>query len=297
MDQILDQFAAQPNATRLVSTSCLAAMLVEESLVRADAEQPRNHGAALKEFFTIRAGATSAGCSIDLQPRISSLRSHDDLKDLDTLEALSKAKAMARSRTGNRPGLWLQLAPRLAKTSKSRTPRRGASAGAGQAGINYRRNTAADFQGTEPEVVGFTRPIPPPGERRDQGARFGWLVSPRPGVNNAWTLPLMQAQLSAVVSLPSWWRSALLQVCTRFVPDRAIASVMDDDFWQYHQQCRVEMVRLPGSAADVSQRLGMVVVTSPYMEKWQSAPVLYSGDTANPRSSSSPVSASGATRS
>ena len=145
---------------------------------------------------------------------------------------------------------------------------------------NFSHAHGLDFRGVDPEVVGFARPIKSSSPVR--GARFGWLISPRPGKELTWSVPLEQTQLGAVVALPSWWRSALLQICVRFVPQSSIADVMEDTFWNHPNQCRVEVIWLPGSSADVSRRLGMDVLTTPYMETWEIPPVVYAGLTGEP---------------
>lgn len=137
-----------------------------------------------------------------------------------------------------------------------------------------------DYLGVQPEVIGFNRPDPV--SKSQQGARFGWLVTPRPDKDLAWSVPMEQTQLGAVVSLPSWWRSALLQICTRFVPENYIGEVLKPTFWENNESCRVELIRLPGSAIDVSRRLGMDVLTTPYQQDWGQRPVLHAGLTKEP---------------
>ncbi len=285
-----------------VSTNCLAAMLLEESLVRPTAEQPRNHGAALQDFFDIKVERVASGCSVSVQPKINTLRLPDKMEnapcDMKKLETPHSSKILCRLNQvlegpgyGDQPleqpatrAYGYSLSPRLrqnveVKASQNDT----AGIGSASAGFGLGSTHSLEYRGVEPEVVGFARPIPSVAERRILGARFGWLISPRPGREMTWSVPLEQAQLSAVVALPSWWRSALLQVCSRFVPYKALADVVTDKFWQRGRQCRVEMIRLPGSAADISRRLGMDVLTTPYMDQWSPGPpVLYAGNTGEP---------------
>ena len=285
--------------TSAVPTSCLAAMLQEESLVRPTAEQPRNHGAALEEFFNIRVDRVANGCSITVQPKIDTLRPRAGVVDIpckkeqpDTSNVLCRLDWRLegpeyRDQPLEQPvtrAYGYSLSPRLRQNVEVKANQND-TAGIGGAGAGFGLGSVRglEYRGVEPEVVGFARPIPADAERRILGARFGWLISPRPGREMTWSVPLEQAQLSAVVALPSWWRSALLQICNRFVPYKALANVVTDEFWQHERQCRVEMIRLPGSAADISRRLGVDVLTTPYMEQWNSGPpVLYAGNTGEP---------------
>jgi hypothetical protein len=118
--------------------------------------------------------------------------------------------------------------------------------------------------GLEPEVVGFTRSVQ---DERGRLARFGWLILPPPdiGGSGVWSNATQQAQLGAIVSMPSWWRSALIQVCHGFAGGAA-PGVLDEAFWAHDRlTCHVEVVRLPGTANDVSRRLGVEVITYPYL--------------------------------
>lgn len=118
---------------------------------------------------------------------------------------------------------------------------------------------------SEPEVVGFTRP----GLRPDRAsARFGWVVTPRHNGAGTWewSLPIEQLQLGAVVAIPSWWRSALLQVCRRFAPRSEPGAIVTDTFWRHPEDCHLEVLRIPGTANDVSRHLGVEVITTPFVD-------------------------------
>jgi hypothetical protein len=268
-------------------TSCLAAMLLEENAVRPTAEQPRNHGASLTEFFDIRVDRLSTGCTMAVEPRVLSLRPSGehrpgDLKLLDDLDRLLEGPSYSDAPDPSTTRAYsYSLSPRLRQNVEIKgSQKKGASLDINGNTADFSRARGLDFRGVDPEVVGFSRPTKSSSSLR--GARFGWLISPRPGKELTWSVPLEQAQLGAVVALPSWWRSALLQICVRFVPQNSIADVMDDRFWNHPNQCRVEVIRLPGSSADVSRRLGMDVLTTPYMENWKRPPVVYAGLTGEP---------------
>ncbi len=280
-----------------VQTSCVAASILEETAVRPTADQPRNHGASLKTFFDIRVDRLPTGCSLSVQPKVFSLRlpadlSGDELADANTqlnqqtdlLHQLKKLLEGPGYGNGSveKPitaAYGYSLSPRLRQNVEIRRDTRDvASARFEQGGGSFKRSRGLDYRGVEPEVVGFMRSSK--SERTPRAARFGWLLTPRPGKEDTYSVPLEQAELSAVVALPSWWRSALMQTCTRFLAQADTGDVVTDEFWDRSAKCRVEMIRLPGTSADVSRHLGMDVLTTPYMNSWKKPPVLFAGKTA-----------------
>jgi hypothetical protein len=121
---------------------------------------------------------------------------------------------------------------------------------------------------------------------------FGWAIIPRNEDS--------EFSLTAVISVPGWWRSALLVVTTCWmgrdqlkdfsnVQDTAslsdvrqgsIAPVTNKDLCKVGTSIssRSELVRLPGSVEEVSRKLGFEVVQEPYLDDDQLAPqVLYAG--------------------
>jgi hypothetical protein len=125
-------------------------------------------------------------------------------------------------------------------------------------------NSQSSRSGVEPEVVGFTRTLD---EERSRVARFGWMVMPPPNVagSGVWRAATQQAQLGAIVAMPSWWRTALIKICRGFTGGPS-AALLSDDFWRRHSiSCHVEIVRLPGTATDVSRRIGVEVITYPFL--------------------------------
>jgi hypothetical protein len=271
-----------------VQTSCVAASLLEENAVRPTAEQPRNHGASLTIFFNIRVDRVVNGCSLSVLPKVTSLRPDNltpqELADqkavLDLLNVLLEGPGYGDSPDQPVTAVYgYSLSPRLRQNVEVRRDTRdSASAATKQAGGSFNRNRGLDYRGVEPEVVGFMRSTQAAATSR--GARFGWLMTPRPGRENSYSVPLEQAELSAVVALPSWWRSALLQICTRFVSQENMGDVYNDEFWNHRDRCRVEMIRLPGSPSDISRHLGMDVLTTPYMDVWRTPPMLVAGPAA-----------------
>lgn len=105
-------------------------------------------------------------------------------------------------------------------------------------------------------------------------AAFGWLVK----TNDASELhEARNIELSAVVSLPSWWTAVDVTVATCWVGD----SIYDSVSWFYNRIFQNEIkgdlcegpystrdiyVALPGSEVDVSQKLGVEVIKDPYLD-------------------------------
>jgi len=160
-------------------------------------------------------------------------------------------------------------------------------------GAQLGRSDGRDIRDTDPEVIGFSRLNESvPNGRGLRGARFGWLVAPRPmsgDTRNA--LKTAQIQLGAVVAVPSWWRSAMIVICQRFVKTRNVADVMMSEFWGDPSRCRTEAIRLPGTSIDVSRQLGMDVVRYPYTRGWadqesspesREDPIVYANDRSRP---------------
>lgn len=179
------------------------------------------------------------------------------------------------------------LTPRLRQYYAVRSSR--ASGGAyrsGEDAASITQTARLEAERTEPEVVGFNRPRVHDGKAK-RGAQFGWVVMPKPDgkAELEWVLPVEQVQLGALVAMPSWWRSALVQVCTRFVEQPKLGNVATASFWDQavrSKQCRIEVVRLPGTAIDLSRHLGMDVITYPHAEPEDQAPVLYAADRTKP---------------
>lgn len=162
------------------------------------------------------------------------------------------------------------LTPRLRQSLERETDRSaGLAAGATHAGATVQSDNRTRRAATEAEVVGFSRPVAvrPGTAHDDRVARFGWLVMPQSvaGGSAAWVQPVQEVQLGAIISVPSWWRSALLQVCRGFTAGSRAPDIMRPEFWDHAADCHAEVLRLPGTANDVSRRLGVEVITFPFV--------------------------------
>jgi hypothetical protein len=153
----------------------------------------------------------------------------------------------------------------------------GAKAGMGTADAasmsNMIRKRAEDIQAIEqhPIVVGF-------GESRGKGSStppyetsFGWALAPHLGSNGAQVQVDEQYGLAALISVPSWWRSVKLEIRTCWVNRKDLQPLLDKpkDICP-GSPVRTDIVRLPGVANDISQKLGFEFVQEPHLTRSRS---------------------------
>lgn len=108
---------------------------------------------------------------------------------------------------------------------------------------------------------------------------FGWLLAPR-RTSDPDVPSVEQVRLQALISVPSWWRIAVIDQVTCWVSAADVADRLDGvrgraassmpDLWDavysgLYPTCRHEptTVRLPGSVADISAVLGIGGVQKP----------------------------------
>lgn len=112
-------------------------------------------------------------------------------------------------------------------------------------------------------------------------AQFGWLIGPKLDLSSNKNdssgdfkhLPIQNA-LSALVSLPSWWRSAQLDVVTCWVPGNAAEFRQDKNYEQLaedlQQFCSKKLlpfyIKLPGNVTEIKRKLGYQVGHIPYIK-------------------------------
>jgi hypothetical protein len=154
-----------------------------------------------------------------------------------------------------------------------------------------------------PIVVGFSRPVEPDpadSKRANDYSRetaFGWAIAPQTsGTGNVQQID-NQYPVSAVVSLPAWWRSIELEVSTCWArrSDMAKAADLLDRCGRFagpsrsaephREQGRVDSkseessesaihslrtyrntVRLPGAISELSSKLGFEIVQEPHLK-------------------------------
>jgi hypothetical protein len=98
-----------------------------------------------------------------------------------------------------------------------------------------------------------------------RAAEFGWIVAPRIQGTGANTLPLEERSLGALIAVPSWWRTVLIRICATGLTEEELSRIDDTAFWSARRdQCRVEALRLPGTATELSRRLGIEVQSTPW---------------------------------
>lgn len=146
--------------------------------------------------------------------------------------------------------------------------------GAGRLGGGLRVSQGLEMRHQDVQVVGFERP---PAEAAK--AEFGWVIRAGRGSGEGGPFDRkrqepLHHQLSAVVSIPSWWRALSVTVHTAWLedgedpraaadPDTAARSCKNQPPFQ---TCSAFEVFLPGSVAEVSELFRYEVRTEPYID-------------------------------
>lgn len=116
---------------------------------------------------------------------------------------------------------------------------------------------------------------------------FGWIVAPRVRGVGRFEQIDVQFPLAAYISVPSWWRSVLLDVETCWLTkaeltDRRLKGHEEFDLCEDNLEVRDwTIIRLPGAIAELSRKLGFEVVQEPYLEKTRTKQVLEIGQPGN----------------
>lgn len=141
----------------------------------------------------------------------------------------------------------------------------------------------------KPLVVGFA----PPGESslssrsdphsisdgsqeppRDDVATFGWIIGPRFDIADGGTPRFRHVasenDVSAIISVPSWWESAAVKVRTCWVDEREVRKILPaESGGDPYAQCKgkfreeVHSIRLPGQPTEIARKLGLDIVRRP----------------------------------
>jgi hypothetical protein len=143
--------------------------------------------------------------------------------------------------------------------------------GAGRLGSGVRSSRALDMRHQAIEIVGFERPPPDGALAR---AEFGWNI--RAGLGSGDGNPFdrkrqepVHHQLSAVVSIPSWWRALAVTVRTEWLEEGEDLRTSDTIACKNEppvSTCSVFELFLPGSVAEVSELFRYEVRTEPYVD-------------------------------
>ena len=175
--------------------------------VRGDlSEFYRETTPAVKEFLDV----TTDGCML------TSCRIRVDLlaKKEDAVAEAALAKKLAKALDERTNGLSIyEIAPRadtvIRHAGGGRDVSVGLAAPQGRASADTSRRDRTAY--AEAVVLGFGQaPAAPGSELEDAQAVFGWTVRPQPRPGGGWTPS--HHRLSAVVSVPSWWKRLDLEI-------------------------------------------------------------------------------------
>ena len=186
------------------------------------------------------------------------------------------------------------MSPRLRRAYSVQTASN-SSASWGWLGSKLGLSDNSTFAGdmSDPEIVGYVPPAPDTAGVSALAARFGWVVGPERNGPAPWQrrLSIQQAQLGALVAIPSWWRTVLMRTCTGFVRESELPQLTQKPQYESSttpkrhgnsavispiagplKDCRIDILRLPGTAQDVSRRLGVEVVKFPFLKSPENQP-------------------------
>jgi hypothetical protein len=122
--------------------------------------------------------------------------------------------------------------------------------------------------------------------------KFGWIMFPRADQNWNWFrrhVPEKYA-VTAFVSVPGWWKTAVLNIQTCWVSDRSIARTVDpvnicmqEPSWRARKRVNeyALQLRLPGDSDAAVQNLRFEVLAYPYLKRPLADPVVEIGRAAN----------------
>jgi hypothetical protein len=234
----------------------------------------------MEDYFTLRIKPHDDGsCSLTLDPIIHANHWRPDSpppddKEIevinllrDRLDALAISTGPDKDKTQiNVQAFSYALSPRLRRDYAVQKSSHSAATGnwlGAKLGLASRDSFTGET--SEADIVGYVPPAPPPPSGGPVGlaARFGWVVAPNRQGPEPWQrgLSVQQAELGALVAVPSWWRTVLLRICTGFLKESDLPSITEVPL----KDCRIDILRLPGTAQDVPRRLGVEVVKFPYI--------------------------------
>jgi hypothetical protein len=134
-------------------------------------------------------------------------------------------------------------------------------------------------------VVGFGRTYKDGKAEPANQTGFGWAIAPR--ISDSGTAHVDgQYGMAAVISVPGWWRSVTMDVETCWISRNDLRSDFDSDgsktlkdlcTGKTRATYSPPVVRLPGTIADISRKLGFEVVQEPYLDRNQATQMLQVG--------------------
>ncbi len=127
----------------------------------------------------------------------------------------------------------------------------------------------------KPLVVGFAEPMGDVDSARQNIAAFGWVIGPKFEAGDSgprFRHATIENDVSAIVSVPSWWKWAQIRVATCWVDERAVRQAGKLAGVEAYPDCkrhttdgsaRTHVIRLPGNVTEVARKLGLDVVRRP----------------------------------
>jgi hypothetical protein len=129
----------------------------------------------------------------------------------------------------------------------------------------------------KPLLVGFAEPVGKSAESQPRSvAAFGWIIGPKFDIGERgarFRHVVIENDVSAIISVPSWWRWADVRVAVCWIDERSIRRLPDgaegvDGYADCRQRARnastvSHLVRLPGNVTEVARKLGLDVVRRP----------------------------------
>jgi hypothetical protein len=150
--------------------------------------------------------------------------------------------------------------------------------------LDQRNHTLRKIEG-QPLVVGFgtsfmTSPSLGEGQKIPIKPQFGWVIAPRVTADaisgdERLAQTHQQYSLSAVLSLPSWWKHVELavKVCWQRAFRLGETALGKSDVCEI-APAHVQTIKLPGTATEVSTKLGFSVLQQPRLERSELPPVV-----------------------
>ena len=274
----------------LGNASCIAAYIWRRRLASGQRNVVPGRGAATdRTFFHLRVEQDGHGrCDLQLFPKVPSVAdSNPDKIECDhwvatpplQIDKLCNLKFLLEGPTfSGKKKFWTTeafaygLSPRLGRSftlKGSERSRAGASVSGPGLGLGLAAGSGSDVAAeiAEADVVGFN-PHPHAPSTEGRAAEFGWIVAPQVAGADVRTLPLEERSLGALVAVPGWWRTVFLRICATGIGEDDLSRIDDASFWvSQRDQCRVETLRLPGTATELSRHLGIEVQSNPFVRR------------------------------
>jgi hypothetical protein len=178
--------------------------------------------------------------------------------------------------SGEGSSFWAGLSGSLGIETSSQRVRRGVAKDTVIVGYGFSYRSRMDSSDNKVGWFDFILPFVKDPIKHDllsQRADFGWVIAPSHNLDSSGAQHprhrLEQKTLSALISVPSWWRSVKVEVswCWKSREDLAAATSVNlvksdcDPKNEPHSYS----LRLPGTVRDISRKLDIEVVEEPYL--------------------------------